>query len=138
MRAWRVSPADIGWLTNAVQVGFVVGTLVLALSGMADRICASMIFAVGAVAGALLNTGFALGADGLATGLVLRFLEGLCLAGILPTGMKLILLWEPERSGLIAGVTTLFADVGLDAAWILLPGPVVGLVLLAPLIRARR
>ncbi len=27
--AWRLRPADLGWLTNAVQAGFITGTLVL-------------------------------------------------------------------------------------------------------------
>lgn len=36
-RAWHLSVADIGSLTSAVQLGFIVGTLGFALSGLADR-----------------------------------------------------------------------------------------------------
>jgi hypothetical protein len=37
MRAWNATSTDIGWLTNAVQLGFILGTLSLSLSGVADR-----------------------------------------------------------------------------------------------------
>jgi hypothetical protein len=40
-KAWGVSVADIGILTSAVQLGFILGTLVFALSGLADRFPAS-------------------------------------------------------------------------------------------------
>jgi len=60
MRAWGLQAADIGRLTIAVQLGFILGTLGFALSGLADRFAASRIFAVCAVIGAAANAGFAL------------------------------------------------------------------------------
>ena len=48
-RAWGLSISDIGLLTSAVQLGFILGTLVFALSGLADRFAASRIFACSAV-----------------------------------------------------------------------------------------
>ncbi|MDX5377907.1 MAG: MFS transporter [Halomonas sp.] len=99
MRTWHVSAADIGWLTSAVQVGFILGTLTMALGGLADRYRASRIFVCCALAGALFNAGFALLSEGLASALAFRFLVGLSLAGIYPVGMKLIVSWSPERTG---------------------------------------
>lgn len=99
VRRWGIAPADIGTLTNAVQLGFIVGTLSFALTGLADRYAASRIFAVCAVLGALGNAVFALFADGLTTGVPLRFAVGLCLAGVYPLGMKLVVSWVPERAG---------------------------------------
>ncbi|WP_338035579.1 MFS transporter [Billgrantia antri] len=99
MRTWHVSAADIGWLTSAVQVGFILGTLTMALGGLADRYRASRIFVCCALAGALFNAGFALLSEGLASALAFRFLVGLSLAGIYPVGMKLIVSWAPERTG---------------------------------------
>ena len=55
MRAWALQAADIGRLTIAVQLGFILGTLGFALSGLADRFAASRIFAVCAVLGAAAN-----------------------------------------------------------------------------------
>ena len=98
-RNWGIGTADIGTLTNAVQLGFITGTLSFAITGLADRYAASRIFAVCAVLGALANAAFALFADGLATGLPLRYCVGLCLAGVYPLGMKLIVSWVPERAG---------------------------------------
>jgi predicted MFS family arabinose efflux permease len=99
VRAWGIAPADIGTLTNAVQLGFIVGTLVFALSGLADRFPASRIFAVCAVLGAACNAAFALFAGGMEAAVPLRFAVGLCLAGVYPLGMKLVVSWVPERAG---------------------------------------
>lgn len=99
IRAWGIAPADIGTLTNAVQLGFILGTLTFAISGLADRFAASRIFAVCAVLGALCNGAFALLADGMPSAVPLRFAVGFCLAGVYPLGMKLVVSWVPERAG---------------------------------------
>lgn len=99
MRTWHVSAADIGWLTNSVQGGFILGTLFMALGGLADRYRASRIFVCSAIAGALFNACFAWLSEGLASAMLFRFLVGLSLAGIYPVGMKLIVSWAPERTG---------------------------------------
>lgn len=128
MRAWQVTASDIGWLTNAVQAGFIVGTLVLSLGGLADRFRASAIFVTSALAGALFNAAFAWLVESLAGGIVYRFLVGLCLAGIYPMGMKLVVSWEPRRTGqalaqLVAMLTLgtalphLLREVGSALAW---------------------
>ncbi|WP_104012919.1 MFS transporter [Burkholderia anthinoferrum] len=99
MRLWHASAADIGWLTSAVQLGFIFGTLAISLSGAADRFRASRIFVCSAVLGAAFNLGFAWLSSGLATGAAFRFGVGICLAGIYPMGMKLIVGWAPDRTG---------------------------------------
>jgi len=111
VRAWGIGAADIGTLTNAVQAGFILGTLIFALSGLADRFPASRIFALCAVLGALCNGAFAAFASGMAVGVPLRFAVGLCLAGVYPLGMKLVVSWVPQRAGaalaLLVGMLTL-------------------------------
>ena len=82
IRTWGIAAADIGSLTNAVQLGFILGTLSFAVSGLADRYAASRIFAVCALLGALFNAAFALLASDMATGMPLRFAVVLCLAGV--------------------------------------------------------
>ncbi len=99
IHTWGITPAAIGTLTNAVQLGFILGTLSFAVSGLADRFAASRIFAVCALLGALCNAAFALFATDLASGIPLRFAVGLCLAGVYPLGMKLVVSWVPERAG---------------------------------------
>lgn len=99
MRIWHASAADIGWLTNAVQIGFILGTFVISMSGAADRFNASKIFVCSALAGAAFNLGFAWLSTGLVSGAAFRFGVGICLAGIYPMGMKLIVGWAPDRTG---------------------------------------
>ena len=99
MLDWGIGLAEIGLLTNAVQLGFIIGTLIFALSGLADRFPASRIFAVCAILGATSNAAFALLANGMSSGLPIRFLVGFCLAGVYPIGMKLVVSWVPERAG---------------------------------------
>jgi MFS family permease len=110
-RIWGLTPVDIGWLTNAVQAGFIVGTLTFALSGLADRFAASRIFAVSSVTGAISNGLFAMWSTGLHSAMCLRFVVGLSLAGIYPLGMKLIVSWSPRSAGrslgLLVGMLTL-------------------------------
>ncbi|MBR0566841.1 MFS transporter [Azoarcus sp. L1K30] len=126
MRAWGLASADIGQLTNAVQFGFILGTLGFALTGLADRFAASWIFACCAVLGAGANAAFALAADGMHSGLPLRFVVGLALAGVYPLGMKLVVSWVPQQAGAalawLVGMLTLGTSLPhgvrmLDAGW---------------------
>jgi MFS family permease len=111
MRAWSLTPAQFGALTSATQLGFIVGTLLFATSGLADRFAASRLFAVSALLGAALNAAFALLAGNLTQALVLRALVGLCLAGIYPLGMKMVIGWSRANAGatlgLLVGMLTL-------------------------------
>lgn len=96
---WGLSLPMLGWLTGSVQLGFILGTLFFALSGLADRIRASHIFAVCACAGALFNLLFIFSDGHTLHALLLRFLTGLALAGIYPLGMKLVVSWTPHKTG---------------------------------------
>ncbi len=91
--------ADLGRLTLTVQAGFIAGTLFIATTGLADRFRASRIFAASCLAGALANAGFVLVADQMNLALTLRLLTGLCLAGVYPLGMKLVIGWTPRHTG---------------------------------------
>ena len=124
--AWGASASGIGLLTGAVQLGFILGTLAISLSGLADRFAASRIFVCCCVLGALFNACFAWLSQGLASAAALRFLVGVSLAGIYPLGMKLIVGWAPERAGaalaLLVGMLTLGTALphalrSLGAAW---------------------
>jgi len=114
MDMWDVGEAQIGWLTSAVQAGFIFGTLLLSLTGLADKYRATRIFALSAIAGSVLNLCFAAFADGIWIGLLLRFLVGLTLAGIYPLGMKMIVRWAPDKAGW--GLSILVAMLTLGTA----------------------
>lgn len=106
-----LSETDLGILTLAVQAGFIAGTLTLAVTGLADRFGASHIFAVSSLLGALVNGGFILVASHPPLDLLLRFATGLCLAGIYPLGMKMVIAWTPKHAGValawLVGMLTL-------------------------------
>jgi hypothetical protein len=57
--AWSLSDAQVGWLTTAVQLGFVAGTAIAALLNLPDVIPSRTLFATSAVAGAVANLGLA-------------------------------------------------------------------------------
>ncbi len=133
--------ARLGELTLAVQAGFIVGTLALAVTGLADRFGASRIFAVASVLGALSNTGFVLAVHWPPLDMVLRLVTGLCLAGIYPLGMKLVIAWTPRYAGAalawLVGMLTLGtalphlmrgATFGLPWAWVLMASSVLAVV----------
>lgn len=101
--AWGFTAVEIGHLTSAVQLGFIAGTLLLALSGLADRFSASRIFAACAIVGALANAAFASASGDLVDALMFRFVTGVTLAGIYPIGMKLVVSWAPDKAGQALG-----------------------------------
>jgi predicted MFS family arabinose efflux permease len=84
----QLEASSLPHLTSAVQLGFILGTLVFAVFTISDRFSPSKVFLVCALAGAGWNLSL-LGASGLSTLLVSRFLTGFCLAGIYPVGMKI-------------------------------------------------
>src|SRR2546421_4392388 len=102
--AWKLNPTRAGWLTLAVQLGFVAGTLLSALVNLPDIVSTRRLFAISAALGALTNALFALYAHDLHTGLPLRFLTGACLAGVYPPGMKLMATWFRRGRGMALGV----------------------------------
>lgn len=101
---WRLTDAHVSWLTIAVQLGFVFGTLLSAFLNLPDIISVRFLFAASAFAGAMTNATFGLYADGPNTGIVLRFLTGMFLAGVYPPGMKIMATWFKHGRGMALGV----------------------------------
>jgi MFS family permease len=101
---WHLSESAVSWLTIAVQLGFVFGTLLSALLNLADIIRARYLFAVAALAGALTNGFFGLYAHSAPMGIGLRFFTGMFLAGVYPPGMKIMATWFRQSRGMALGV----------------------------------
>ena len=99
---WALSGSQIGWLTTAVQLGFVAGTAVIAILNLADVLPSRVLFVASVVAGAACNTAL-LFAAGFPAAVVTRFACGFCLAGVYPPGMKMIATWFKARRGLAVG-----------------------------------
>jgi MFS family permease len=101
---WKLSAGTTSWLTLAVQLGFVVGTLISAMANLPDVMSVRRLFAVSALAGAITNALFAWLAHDAMTAITLRFLTGVFLAGVYPPGMKIIATWFREGRGFALGV----------------------------------
>lgn len=101
---WHLSESAADWLTLAVQLGFVAGTLLSALFNLPDIINSRHLFTVSAICGAIVNGAFALLAHDATTGIILRFLTGMFLAGVYPPGMKIMATWFRRGRGFALGV----------------------------------
>lgn len=101
---WNLDNSTVGWLTIAVQLGFVFGTLLSAFLNLPDVIRVRYLFAVSALAGAITNAAFGVYAHDASTGIVLRFLTGMFLAGVYPPGMKIMSTWFQRSRGMALGV----------------------------------
>ena len=109
---WQLTDASKAWLTMSVQIGFVVGALLSALLNLSDIFNARYLFSISAVMGALFNGAIGLFIDSVAPALGLRFLTGVCLAGVYPPGMKIMATWFKEGRGMAIGVLVGALTVG--------------------------
>lgn len=94
---------SLGPMISSVQLGFIFGTLFVAGSGLADRFPPRLVFLCSALLGAIFNAGITLVATGLIPILLLRFLTGVCLAGVYPVGMKIASGWYRGDLGAALG-----------------------------------
>jgi MFS family permease len=102
--AWQLTGLQPALLTVSVQLGFVVGALLVAATGAADVIPARYLMFFGALAVAAANAAIALWARDFGTALPLRALTGLAMAALYPPALKLIASWFSLRRGLAVGI----------------------------------
>ena len=96
-------PLIASLFTSAVQAGFVAGTLLSALLNLADRIEPRRFFMVSALVAAAANALILAFEPASPAVIVLRFVTGVCMAGIYPVGMKLAASWAWGDMGLMIG-----------------------------------
>jgi MFS family permease len=109
---WGIDSTAAVWLTASVQIGFVAGAVISALSNLADRIRAQYLITASALCAATCTATLALSVNDIHAAIPLRFLTGMFLAGVYPVGMKLMASWsgpaERGRSfGILLGALTL-------------------------------
>ena len=86
---FNLSEGALGYLTSAIQFGFISGTLVFAALTIADRFSPSKVFFISAFLAAALNLGLIWGSNSMLSLILFRFVTGFFLAGIYPIGMKI-------------------------------------------------
>ncbi len=99
---WGLTASQAGWLTTVVQLGFVIGTAVLATLNAVDIVPSRQLFAAGAITGAIANAALVV-APGFRTALLCRMITGVALAAVYPPAMKMISTWFRARRGLAVG-----------------------------------
>ncbi len=102
-KLWSLGNQALGYMTSAVQLGFIAGTLFFAFLAISDRFSPRRVFFICCLFGAVSNLFIYLVANGLFSLLMLRFLTGFFLAGIYPVGMKIAAGWYKEGLGKALG-----------------------------------
>jgi MFS family permease len=100
---FRMPPDRAAWLTGAVQLGFVAGTLASAIANLTYVVNARLVLLWGALAGAFTNAAVLFAPSGEFV-IAMRFLTGAALACVYPPGMKLAAGWFRERRGFALGI----------------------------------
>jgi MFS family permease len=113
-----LGPGTGAWLTGAVQIGFVAGTLLAAILNLADLVRARWYFGVAAILAGAANAAL-LVAPGYGALLLARFATGCCLAGVYPPAMKMAATWFRTRRGTAIGVVVGALTVGKAAPFLL-------------------
>ncbi len=96
--------ATASLFTSAVQLGFVMGTVVSAALGLADRLDPRRFFMWSALIAAAANAAILLLDPASSPAIALRFVTGACMAGIYPVGMKLATTWAKGNMGFMVGL----------------------------------
>ena len=100
---FHIAPEHAAWLTMAVQAGFVVGTLLSAVSNIADVLNARVLMFIGSLVGAGANAAVLIAPSGTAV-IALRFLTGASLALVYPPAMKIAAGWFRDGRGFALGL----------------------------------
>jgi MFS family permease len=111
IRAFGLSTAQASWLTNSVQVGFVVGALASSLVGLPDIVSLRALMAASAVLAALCNLSL-LAAPSVGALLLARAATGVALAGIYPPALKLVATWFRRGRGTALGAVIAALTLG--------------------------
>ncbi len=108
---WSLSTSDLGLITNSVQFGFIIGTLLFSVTGFADKFKPSRIVMLCCFLGATSNALIVFQEISFTFVIFSRLVVGVALAGIYPIGMKLIISWNPQKApntlGLLVGMLVL-------------------------------
>ncbi|MFV0410601.1 MAG: MFS transporter [Paracoccus sp. (in: a-proteobacteria)] len=99
-----VGPVLQALLSSAVQAGFVIGALAVAMTGIADRFDPRRIMALSALLNGLMSLALLVVPPGTPGSVALRFGVGIGFAGIYPVGMKIMVGWGQKDRGFLVGV----------------------------------
>ncbi len=99
-------------LSSSVNIGFVIGALLIAVFGIADRFDARKVFALSAILAAFFNYSLLFLELGSVVSIFARGVTGVCLAGVYPVGMKIAVGWGQKDRGFLVGLMVGALTVG--------------------------
>ncbi|MCH7887479.1 MAG: MFS transporter [Candidatus Marinimicrobia bacterium] len=123
---WGLNGAQKAWMTMSVQIGFVIGALLSAISNLSDRISVRKLFTISALFAALFNIAIPLLNPSPEIAIFLRFMTGMSLAGVYPPGMKLMATWCKDDLGLGIGILVGAITIGSALPHLLNAIPILG------------
>ena len=115
------------WLTNAVQLGFVLGAVLIAFFNISDSMSLTVLIALSCTLAALANL-LLLWTDTPFGMITLRLMTGAALSGVYPPVVKLIATWFQKGRGIAMGIIIgaltigsamphLFRAIAAEANW---------------------
>ena len=119
LREAAIPPRNQALLASGVQAGFVMGALLSAILGLADRFDPRRVFAFCALFAAGSNALLLLAPIGGTEAIFLRVLTGLFIAGVYPVGMKIAVGWGTTDRGLLVGLLVGALTIGSAAPHLL-------------------
>ena len=101
---YALSNPQSSLITSSVALGFVIGTLISAFFGLADRIAPRLFFMGACLAAAAANLAILAVVPTSPLVPILRLVVGMCMAGIYPVGLKIVASWAQRDMGLLVGL----------------------------------
>jgi len=101
--AYDIAPQNQGWITAAVQLGFVTGAIASSIVALPDAIDSRTLMRAGMFVAAIANLLLAF-THSVPLALGLRFLTGAGLAIVYPPAVKLLSAWFARERGLATGI----------------------------------
>ena len=123
---WGLNDSQKAWMTMSVQIGFVIGALLSAISNISDRVSVRKLFTLSTLFAALFNIAIPLLNPSPEIAIFLRFMTGMFLAGVYPPGMKLMATWCKEDLGLGIGILVGALAIGSGLPHLLNAIPILG------------
>jgi MFS family permease len=114
-REFSLPPWQVTWLTLAVQLGFVLGSVTSALFLLSDQFSAQRLAAVSSLIAAVATAGLASASLTGWQSIGLRLLTGASLACVYPPGMKIAAGWTHRHRGTAIGILVGAVTVGTAA-----------------------
>jgi MFS family permease len=100
---WQLGGVAQTWMTNGVQLGFVVGALAMSLVNLPDIAPLRLLMGIAAIVAAMANLAL-LAAPTAEWAIAARIVAGVALAGVYPPALKLVATWFVRGRGAAMGL----------------------------------